>query len=446
MKLQKMFVSLILVLLTALVALLGSAPGAGMAAKPPTPTPPGPTATPVPVSSRRIVGYFVQWGIYRRNYLVKNVHASGSAQRLTHVNYAFANISPDLKCASGDAFADYNKAFSASESVDGVADPSTATTLRGNFNQLRKLKLMYPHLKVLISVGGWSWSDYFSDAALPANRAAFVASCIDMYLKGNFSSTLQGFDTVFDGIDIDWEYPGACGETCNFRPEDTQNFTALLAEFRTQLNALSATTGRPYLLTIASPAGESYFTKIELGNIHPYLDFINVMTYDFHGTWESTTNFHTPLYASSSDPSPGANSLNANYAVQAYLNAGIPGGKLVLGVPFYGRGWKNVAPGPNEDGLYQDSAGPARGKYENGVNDYKELVGLEASYSRYRHPEAQAFYIYNGNVWWTYDDPTSMTNKMNYVKAQGLSGAMFWELSGDTANIGLLNAIYLGLQ
>jgi chitinase len=105
---------------------------------------------------------------------------------MTHVNYAFADIGANLKCASADPFADYNKAVDAAESVDGVADPTAAGTLRGSFNQLRKLKQQFPHLKVLISIGGWTLSTNFSDAALPANRAAFVASCIDMYLKGNF--------------------------------------------------------------------------------------------------------------------------------------------------------------------------------------------------------------------------------------------------------------------
>ncbi|HEX6291232.1 MAG TPA: glycoside hydrolase family 18 protein [Herpetosiphonaceae bacterium] len=399
----------------------------------------------VSVSARPIVGYFTQWGIYRRNYMVKHVHVSGSAQRLTHINYAFADVSATLKCASADTFADYAKAFDTTESVDGVADPTSGPVLRGNFNQLRKLKAMYPHLKVLISVGGWTLSDYFSNAALPQNRAAFVASCIDMYLKGNFSADLRGYAGIFDGIDIDWEYPGSCGETCNYRPEDTQNYTALLAEFRSQMNALSAQTGRSYLLTVASPAGPAHYTKIELSAIHQYLDFINLMTYDFHGTWETTTNLHSPLYGDPQDPSYSQRHWS-DAAVQAYLSAGVPAAKIHLGVPFYGRGWSGVAPGPNGDGLYQAANGAARGKYAAGVDDYKELVVLEGSYRKYFHPVSQSVYIYNGRTWWTYDDPASMNNKMQYIKSKGLGGTMFWELSGDTASINLLSAIYTGLQ
>ncbi|GIV98171.1 MAG: hypothetical protein KatS3mg057_2828 [Herpetosiphonaceae bacterium] len=136
-----------------------------------TPAPtntPSPTATPDPQpSSKRIIGYFAQWGVYQRNYHVKNIHTSGSASKLTHINYAFANISSDLKCAIGDSYADYDRFYDAAASVDGVSDTWDSGALRGSFNQLRKLKQMYPHIKVLISIGGWTWSSKFSDAALP---------------------------------------------------------------------------------------------------------------------------------------------------------------------------------------------------------------------------------------------------------------------------------------
>jgi chitinase len=168
------------------------------------------------------------------------------------------------------------------------------------------------------------------------------------------------------------------------------------------------------------------------------------MTYDLHGAWEPTTNFQAPLYGSSGDPSqPPANNYNANYAVQAYKNAGVPAAKIVLGVPFYGRGWTNV---PNvNNGLYQPSSTAAPGTYEAGIEDYKVLKNL-TGYGQFRHPEAQAFWIFNGSTFWSYDDPTSLTNKMNYIKAQGLGGAMFWEASGDDATGSLVTAIYNGLR
>ena len=165
-----------------------------------------------------VVGYFAQWTIYRRGYLPKHVATSGAVQQMNVINYAFAAPDANLKCASLDTFADYGKRFDASESVDGVAD-TVSQPLKGNFNQLLKLKKLNPSLRVLISLGGWTESYRFSDAALAANREAFVASCIDMFIKGNVAAGVSAAG-VFDGIDVDWEYPGSCGATCDFRDED----------------------------------------------------------------------------------------------------------------------------------------------------------------------------------------------------------------------------------
>lgn len=408
---------------------------------------PPPPAAPSP-EGRRVVGYFPSWGVYARGYFVKNIHTSGAAARLTHINFAFANIGADLKCAIGDPWADIDMAYSADRSVDGVADTWDNGVLRGSFNQLRKLKVLYPHLKILISIGGWSWSGRFSDAALtPESRRALAASAIDLFIRGNFTSNVR-VPGIFDGIDIDWEYPAAPGATNNFRPEDTENFTALLAEFRAQLDAQGAADGRRYLLTIAAPAGLDKIAKIEVDRIHPYLDFINLMTYDMHGAWEAVTNFHSPLYASSSDPS-AALGYNTDRAVREWLTRGTPAAKLLVGVPFYGRGWRDVPPGPRGDGLYQTSSGGgAPGTYETGVEDYKVLKTLEGSYGRYRHAEARAFWIYSPStrIFWSYDDPEALREKAGYVKSNGLGGIMFWELSGDDATGSLLTAISEGLQ
>lgn len=434
--------------------------------QPPSITPGGPTATNTytpPPGSKRTIGYFAQWGIYQRNYLVKNVDTSGSAAKLTHINYAFGNIKDgDLTCyietraGYGDGWADYQKGFSAAESVDGVADAWDAK-LSGNFNQLKKLKAKYPNLKVLISLGGWTWSKNFSDAALTAaSRQKFVSSCITLYIKGDlpiYGGESEGGPGaaagVFDGIDIDWEYPAAPGNTGNiYRPEDTHNFTLLLAEFRSQLNALSQTTGKPYLLTIAAPAGSDKHSKIELNQIHNSLDFINLMAYDYFGGWAATgpTNFHARLYGDPADPTTGvAATYSTDNAVTAYLAAGIPANKLVIGVPFYGRGWTNV---PNvNNGKYQSSpsmaAAPAMTSYgEAGIEDYKNLKTL--GYPSFRDPVTKAFWIYNGTTWWSYDDATAITEKMNYIKSKGLGGAMAWELDGDDGT--LMTAVYNGLR
>ena len=397
--------------------------------------------TPPPPPDKEVVGYFIQWGVYRRDYHVKNIVTSGSADTLTVINYAFAGIGDDLECKILDPYADYNKRYDADESVDGEAD-TVEQPLKGNFNQLKKLKAMYPNIRVMISIGGWSDSDKFSDAALPKNREAFVRSCVDMFINGNFDSESGMVDgTVFDGIDIDWEYPGACGATCNYRKEDTENFTALLAEFRSQLDAIDLN----LLLTVATPASEFYYSKMELDLIHQYLDWINLMAYDFHGSWEPNgpTNHHANLYPSTSDPSVPR--LSADASVQAYVDAaGVPATKIHLGLPFYGRGWASVQDHNDGDGLYQHAGRIPRGTWEKGSEDYKVLKNK--GYPGFWDYEAMAHWIYNGNTFWSYDNEISIGSKMEYINAQGLGGVMFWELSGDDPEGTLIHAIGAGLQ
>lgn len=402
---------------------------------------------------KQIVGYFAQWGIYARSYMVKNIVTSGSAEKLTIINYAFGNVVNSLcsvgisQAGVGDAWADYQKGFTAEESIDGVADPWD-TPLKGNWNQLKKLKSLYPHIKIMISLGGWTWSSGFSDAALPENKSAFVDSCIDIYIRGNLPID-QGSATggegalagVFDGIDIDWEYPAAEAAPGHiFRPEDTQNFTALLEEFRTQLDAIDSN----LLLTVALPAGESKFKNIELGKIHGHLNFLNLMTYDYHGAWDASgpTNFMANLYPAPGDPSDPDSSYSGDFTVNAYIDAGVPQKKIILGVPFYGRGWTGV--NQQNNGLFQSATGPAPGTYEAGIEDYKVLKAL--GYPEYTDSDAKASWFFDGTTFWTYDSPPIIGDKMSYVKQKGLGGAMVWELDGDTPDGELINAVYNGLQ
>ena len=421
----------------------------GDPANPGTPGGPGSPSD----SGKRVIGYFTQWGIYGRNYRVKNIASSGSAARLTHINYAFGNVRNN-RCevgvtqaansstgAGGDAYADYTRSFGAGESVSGVADQWNQP-LRGNWNQLKQLKAKHPQLKTLISLGGWTWSRGFSSAARPENRQAFVASCIDAYIKGNlpFTDNAGGPGVaagVFDGIDIDWEYPASCGLSCG-TPADRDNFTALLAEFRRQLDAV-----RPgLLLTVAVGAGIDKIRPTDPAAYHRHLDFINVMTYDFHGAWAGTTNHHTALFHSPADPSSGDAALyNSNDAIEAYLQRGVPAAKLNLGVGFYGRGWTGV--GRTNNGLYQNGR-PASGRFEAGIEDWKVLKNL--GWPVYTDPVAQATWLYDGNTFWSVDTPEMLGSKMAYVKAQGLGGAFFWEFSGDDAQGTLVNSVSNGLK
>ncbi len=403
--------------------------------------------------NKRVIGYFVQWGIYGRNYRVKNIDTSGTAAKLTHINYAFGNVRNN-RCevginqpsdpntgVGGDAFADYTKAFGAGESVSGAAD-TWDQPLRGNWNQLQQLKAKYPGLKVLISLGGWTWSRGCASAARPENRQAFVASCIDAYIRGNLPLSDGAGGTgvaagVFDGIDLDWEYPVACGLTCG-TPEDNANFTALLAEFRSQLNAV-----RPgLLLTIAAGAGIDKIRVTNPAAYHQYLDYINVMTYDFHGTWDAQTNHHSALFDSPNDPSTGDVRLyNSNDAMEGFLSRGVPASKLNLGIGFYGRGWTGVANVNN--GLYQ-SGTAAPGTYEAGNEDYKVLKNRAGTV--FTDANARATWKYDGNTFWSYDTPAMIAEKMSYVKAQNLGGAFVWEFSGDDAQGSLITAVSDGLK
>jgi len=392
--------------------------------------------TSVEPNNKIIVGYFPAWGIYY-DYFVKDIDPS----KITHINYAFINVKNNRPVIGvternvGDAWADYQRSISAAESVDGIAD-TWDQPLKGNWNQLRKLKAQNPHIKVLAALGGWTWSSGFSDAALPENREAFVAACIDRLILGNLpydaNSNTGGAGSaagVFDGIDIDWEYPVCCGLGNNYRPEDKENYTALLKEFRRQLDQIDP----GLLLTIAAPAGPHNIVNHEFSEFPQYLDFINLMTYDYHGSWDAQTGFLAPMYRDPDDPfaQPG---WSMDETVQTYLTQyGIPKEKLVLGLPFYGRSWTGVAPGPNGDGLYQRATGDGPGERdEPGMLNYSTIMSRYApSYSKYYNNEVREPWLYDGTNFITYDDPTAIAEKAQYIVQKNLAGAMFWNLMSD---------------
>jgi chitinase len=412
------------------------------------------TSTPVShesnSSGQRVVGYFTQWSIYS-GFFEKNLLTNGTVAHLTTLNYAFSNISSSLQCSQGDPWADYQRPFAATESVNSQAD-SYGQTLAGNFNQLRELKRLYPHLKIMISLGGWTWSTNFSAAAEPQNRAAFVKSCIDQYILGNLpqlpgdtSGGAGSAANIFDGFDIDWEYPDNPGNGNAYGPQDTANFTGLLAEFRHQLGALSKQNGQHYLLSAALPSGQDKYEHLQLGQIGRYLDWGNLMTYDMHGPWNANgpTDFNAPLFCDPRDPSPApANAYCINHTVLGYLEAGFPAHKLVLGIPLYGHGWTNV-PAQNH-GLFQSGGTIQPASLGGGTANYNQLAPLKLT--RYWDPLAMTAWYYDGTNFWSYDDPASITLKMDYVKALGLGGAMAWSLDGDDASGTLMNTIYQGLH
>lgn len=375
-----------------------------------------------PEHGKRVVGYFTSWGIYARDYQVADI----PADRLTHINYAFININgSSLTCEIGDPWADTDKVFGAENGLPAMSWDESVTPIdeRGNFGRFLQLKEKYPHLKTLMSIGGWTWSQHFSDAALTdSSRQNFVSSCVAMMQKYGFN-----------GIDVDWEYPVGGGLDSNtYRPEDKQNYTLLMQEFRQQLNALQQQTQKTYLLTIAAPAGYDKFTNMELSKLADTLDFINIMTYDFHGAWETRTNHHAALYPNPSNPASLfiRQRYNTDYAVQRYLAAGVPADKLVVGLPFYARAWQGVDCSQNQ-GLYQLGTGPANGTWEKGNYDYWDVMAKVPASSIYFDEHAEAAYACHNGIFYTFDTPVSIANKVDYVKYHGLGGVMFWELSGD---------------
>ncbi|MDB9522924.1 glycosyl hydrolase family 18 protein, partial [Dolichospermum circinale CS-1225] len=250
----------------------------------------------------------------------------------------------------------------------------------------------------------------------------------------------------FDGLDIDWEYPVGGGEAGNInRPEDKQNYTLLLQTLRQELNKQQAIDGKQYQLTVASPASSSTMANFELSQISQYIDFFNLMAYDYHGsTFESTTNHNAPLYAAS-----GQQSIDST--IQGYLNAGVAAEDIVLGAPAYGYGWAGV---PNiNNGLFQSSSGKASGTWATGVYDYKDLYNRlqtqPSVYTRYWDDIAKVPYIYSPTdqrgMFSSYEDSQSIGIKTNYIKDKGLGGMFFWELSSDLAatnNDSLVNNAY----
>ncbi|WLQ40629.1 glycoside hydrolase family 18 chitinase [Streptomyces sp. NBC_01260] len=366
------------------------------------------------------LGYFTDWGVYGRNYHVKNMDTSGSAAKITHINYAFGNVQGG-KCTIGDSYADYDMAYTADKSVDGVAD-TWDQPLRGSFNQLRKLKAKYPHIKVLWSFGGWTWSGGFGQAA--QNPAAFADSCYKLVEDPRWAD-------VFDGIDIDWEYPNACGLTC-----DTSGPAAL----KSITSALRTKFGSNNLVTAAITADGSAGGKIDVADYAgaaQSLNWYNVMTYDFFGAWDAKgpTAPHSPLTPYTGIPKAGFSSSEAIAKLKAQ---GVPASKLLLGIGFYGRGWTGVT----QDAPGGTATGAAPGTYEAGIEDYKVLKNSCPTTGTI----AGTAYAHCGTNWWSYDTPATIGTKMAWAKNQGLGGAFFWEFSGDTSNGELVSAMNNGLK
>jgi chitinase len=324
-----------------------------------------------------------------------------AAAQLTHLNYAFANI------RNGQV-------------VEG--SPHDAENLK----TLTALRRAHPQLKILVSVGGWTWSGGFSGAASTAeSRKRFVASAVSFVRRHDL-----------DGLDVDWEYPGLPGFGNPHTPEDGQHFTRLMADLRRALDAEGARRGRRAVLTFAAGAFPDFIAHTELARVQRSVDYVNLMTYDFReADVDSVTGHHANLCDTPADDKH----VSVDRAVRQFLAAGVPRTKLVVGIPFYGRAWGNVEGRAN--GLYQHGhplASPMDLSYGHLASD---VVGRDG-FVRFWDPQAHAPYLWNAarRVFVSYDDPESLRLKARYVRAHGLGGVMFWEYNDDGSGA-LLHAL-----
>ncbi|MDN5287600.1 MAG: glycoside hydrolase family 18 protein [Mucilaginibacter sp.] len=326
-------------------------------------------------------------------------------EKLTHINYAFVNVRN-------------NRAWLTHERTD--------TT---NFRNLVLLKKRNPALKVLISIGGWTWSGNFSDAVLTdTSRQAFAASAVAIIKKYNL-----------DGIDIDWEYPAIPGNTGNvYRPEDKENYTLMFKALRHDLDILENQTGKKLLLTTAVGGFKRFIDHTEMGKAQQYLDYINLMTYDYFQDSLGIAVHHTNLYASKQYKTENY----ADKAVSDFIAAGVPASKLVLGVAFYGR--SSIVLDAAQNGLGMKKGEQMR---VGGYTRIKDSLINQKGFKYYRDRNAEAPYLFNATTkqFISYDDEWSIKAKCKYLVKHHLAGVMFWEYADDKKEY-LLNEIDASLK
>ena len=408
-------------------------------------------------------GYFEEWSIYYAGYNIANLQQNHVADKLTHLMYAFGNVSASATdpssdgCVIADSWADYSSPYLPSVSGVPYAGP-----LYGNFAAIQQLKQLHPGLKVLMSLGGASAANtaaFATAASTPKGRRALAASCIDMFVNGNIAPGISA-PGLFDGFNIDWEFPAAA---------DKVNFTALLRTFRTQLNALSQTTGKQYVLSFDGPAGAQNYVNINLRAAAQQVDFITIDGYNYSGSWDTQTNHASPLFDDPQNPSNGQG-LDIDSTVSAYLKAGVPPSKYTMGLPLYGAGWTGVPKAHH--GLYQGSSGPSPVLLANGTGLCPDLSGNTAGcdplltpglatyatlktltqngYHRYFDSQRIAISLYNPSTetFYTYDNPLTALLKMAYISNRvpgGLGGAYVWALKDDDASGTMVKTMARGL-
>ena len=414
-------------------------------------------------TDKRVVTYFEEWGIYSRDVNLSDV----DGQSMTHMNYSFFDVKADGSITLFDEFAALQKRFSQSDQVsrtfstseyaamapellDIYENPGRYTTTQsgdsitvtsvpvgwngvgtndaGNFEQLRRFKELNPEVNLGFALGGWTLSDEFSTAyATQEGRDKFVSETVRIFETYDF----------FNVVDFDWEYPGGGGNAGNaVSASDGENFALVLRDLRSALNDLSAETGRDFEVSIATAGGEEKLANLNLEGIDPYVDFYNVMTYDFHGGWENVTGHQAAMTGD-------ANNYDITGAVDVFESAGVDLSKVVLGAPAYTRAWGNVSDGGTFGYQQPGSGRDATGSFEAGVYDYKDLLNDVVTGSRilYWDDDNKAAFLYDGDEWSSMETTATIAGKAAYVDKKGLGGMMFWALSNDAeGEASLVNA------
>ena len=412
-----------------------------------------------PSQGRVFGGYFEEWDVQYSGYTMAALEKSGVAARLTHLIYAFGNVTPGQSpvCAIADPKAAWQDA-----SILGIDGKPFSGPVYGNFAGILELKKLHPRLHTLISLGGQAGdvSGFTAAAASPAARRALVASCIRLFVQGHLAPGVEA-PGLFDGFNIDWEFPLAA---------DRDNFTALLHEFRAQLDDLSRATGRSYTLTFDSPANPQKYANIDLKAAATEVDFLTIDGYDYADSGEKSTNASSALYNSPADPLRNQ-ARSIDDTAQAYLKAGVPPSKYTMGIPLYGVGWTGV-PQQNH-GLYQGASGPAPALLADGSAPCPSQsrttpapgcdtiltpgFATDATLSRILRRLDAAFwydsrrigatvYLSAGRTFYTFDNLRSVNAKTAYIRQHGLRGAYVWALNDEDTAAAISKAIAAGLE
>ena len=401
--------------------------------------------------SGKVVGtYYVEWGVYGRKFTVDKI----PAQNLTHILYGFTpicggnGINDSLKEIEGSFEALQRACAGRADFKVAMHDPWAAIQMpqgnlkdfdepyKGNFGNLMALKQAHPDLKILPSVGGWTLSDPFYFLDDKSKRDTFVASVKEFLQTWKF----------FDGVDIDWEFPGGQGANPSLGgPNDGATYVTLMKELRAMLDELEATTGRQYELTSAISAGGDKIAKVDYQAAQQYMDHIFLMSYDFNGAWTNTELGHqTNLFEASWDANT---KYTTDKGVRALLGQGVTPGKIVVGAAMYGRGWTGVNGYQAGNPFTGTATGPVKGTWENGVVDYRQIVNdyMGAGWEQGYDEVAEAPYVFKASTGdlITFDNDRSVKAKGQYVLANQLGGLFSWEIDSDNGDI--LNAMHEGL-